>query len=90
MYIHLPIIKISMYIQHLVKDIFPHTEDTQGIYYQITILMLYNINSGLVPFLKFIYVSVQISDIFVLVISLLFPHISFNTKVYPKVSGLSQ
>jgi hypothetical protein len=35
----------------------------------ITILILYNINSRLVPFLKFIYASVQISDIFVFIIS---------------------
>jgi uncharacterized membrane protein SirB2 len=47
-----------------VKEIFPPIQDTLGICYQITILILYNINSRLVPFLKFIYVSVQISEWF--------------------------
>jgi hypothetical protein len=37
-------------------------------YKQITILNLDNIKSTLVSFLKFIYVSVQISNIFVLII----------------------
>jgi hypothetical protein len=57
-----------MYIKHLVKEIFPPIQNTVLICEQITILILDNINSRLVPFLKLIYASVQI-NIFVFILS---------------------
>jgi hypothetical protein len=49
--------------------------------WQITIIILYTINSRLVPFLKFIYASLQISYIFVFVIS--FKLRNFSSQVFP-------
>jgi hypothetical protein len=47
----------------------------------MTIVILDNVNSRLVPFLKFIYVSVQISNVFVFVIS--FKLINFAFQIFP-------
>jgi hypothetical protein len=52
-----------------------------GICESITIVILYNINSRLVPFLKFIYASVQISNVFVSIIS--FQLINFAFQIFP-------
>jgi hypothetical protein len=60
---------------------FPPIQDILEICYQITILILYNINSRLLPFLKFIYTSVQVSNIFVFIIS--FKVISFAFRIFP-------
>jgi hypothetical protein len=72
-----------MYIQHVVKEFFSPIQDILGICYHITILILYNINYGLVPFLKFSYASVQISNIFVLIIS--FKLVNFAFQIFPFV-----
>jgi hypothetical protein len=69
-----------LYISHVVKEMFPPTQDILGIRKQTTILIHYSINSKLVPFLKFIYTSVQIPNSFVFVIS--FNFINFAFKIF--------
>jgi len=68
MSVHLLNIINRMYIYHLVKGTFPPIQNTLWNCEQITILFLYNIISRLLPFLKLIYASVLISNVFVLII----------------------
>jgi len=70
-----------MHIQYLVKEILPPIQNTLGICKQITILILDNINSRLVTFPKFIYASVQISNILCFIIS--FKLINFAFQIFP-------
>jgi hypothetical protein len=72
------------------RDIYPDDDDRDG-HRNVGILRtpnaadsprrLYQTNSRLVPFLKFIYVSVQISNIFVFIIS--FKLINFAFQIFP-------
>jgi len=57
MYIHTPDTMSPTYIQHMVKEISPPIEDILGIFSQITILIIYYINSSLVYFINLIYAS---------------------------------
>jgi len=67
-----------MFIWQLNKDIFPPIQDILGICYQITFLILYNINSRFVTFLKFIYASLQISNVIVFIVTFLLINIAFQ------------
>jgi hypothetical protein len=70
-----------MHIKHLVKEMFPPSQNTVGICKQITILILYNINCRLVTLPKFILASVQISKIFGSII--VFKLINFVFQIFP-------
>jgi len=54
MYIHLPDVMNPMHIKHMIKEFLPLIHNTVGVCEQIIILILDNMNSRLVTFLKFI------------------------------------
>jgi hypothetical protein len=64
MYFYLPNITDPMYIQYLKNLILAPAENGVKFCKQITIIILYDFNSRLVTFLKFIYLSLYISLIF--------------------------
>jgi hypothetical protein len=53
-----------MYIEQLREMVPPLNQSTVAICYQITLLILYSVNSRLVTLLKIIDATLQVSDIF--------------------------